>query len=308
MTEILIEYELSLPERKQLCEEFPKYKFYFESEKELRPTIEIFFGEKFPEIKGESQLKWLHTPSSSLQGLPRQFLKKHSIFVTVTKEQNHRQAAEFVIGAILLFAKQFFHLQKVSHDPEEFSDWSLKQSMWTLSDKVILQLGLGSVGTQIVQQAEHLGMKTWGIKKEGGFHPHCNKTFDFTQLHSILPATQVLSIALPIKANKELIGYDELMLLPADSILICIGSSSCINEEALAQVASTGKFRGIILDCFQHAPLQKNSPLWGMANTIITPQVASYPRIENRVAFMDFRKKLRLYVAGKLAAMLPVQL
>lgn len=108
MTEILLEYELTSPEKKQLEREFPKYKFFYEKESGLRPSIEIFFGEKLPEISNESQLKWIHTPNSSLHGFPLQYLKKHSILLTVTKEQNNRQMAEFVIGSILFFLNNFF--------------------------------------------------------------------------------------------------------------------------------------------------------------------------------------------------------
>lgn len=307
MTEIFLDYELTFPERKRLQEEFPKNKFYFESRKDLPPSIEIFFGQNLPKLSEDSKLKWIHSPSSALQGFPLHLLQERSILLTTTKEQNIRPIAEFVLGAILLFAKQFFHWPHVPHEPEEFWDWPLKNSMWTLTDKVILQIGLGTAGTEILRLAESFDMKTWGIKKEGGFHPYCKKSFDLKQLHSILPAVDILSLALPFKEKKCLIGYDELMLLPLGSIVICVGNS-CIDEAALTQVAATGKFRGIVLDSFQHPPPQKNSPLWKMSNAIITPQAATHPFSENRIAFMDFRKKLRLYLAGKFFSMHPLQI
>jgi phosphoglycerate dehydrogenase-like enzyme len=88
-----------------------------------------------------------------------------------------------------------------------------------------------------------------------------------------------------------------------DSILLSIGSSTVFDENALVQVAKTGKFRGILLDAFYQMPIPATSPLWKIPNVIITPDVAQRPKSTQRQAFRLFLYNLRQYVHGNFKDM-----
>lgn len=71
--------------------------------------------------------------------------------------------------------------------------------MWTLVNKIILQIGLGTVGT-ILEHAEFFGMKTWGIKHGRSFQPNCQKTFDLKNYtHFTRSSNTFYSITIEIK-------------------------------------------------------------------------------------------------------------
>ena len=85
-------------------------------------------------------------------------------------------------------------------------------------------------------------------------------------------------------------GIEEFNLMKPDSIFIVVGSGGPIDESALAKVAKTGKFRGILIDAYRSPPPPKTFPLWEVQNAILTPSVASLPISEGHVALHLFRQ------------------
>lgn len=311
MPSIYLETPLPPEEIASLRQEFPHYDLLDKIEKESDwRTIEVMYGNHLSEqqLAFSPRLRWIHCPSTDIEGLCMpEILKKGNVLVTLSKGQNVPQIAEFVIGAVLAFAKQFFHWPQAPHSPTEFWDWPLKETMWTLKDKIFLQIGLGEVGSAIVKLANSLGMNSWGVRRQRSFHPYCHKTFPIADLHSLLPKSDIVVLALPKQVKREhkkmLFSKKEFELMKNDSIFIVVGSATEVDEGALVAVAKTGKFRGVLLDAFQRPPPSKDSPLWEIPNGILSPSVASYPESEEHLPFRLFRRNLRLFIPGKINEM-----
>jgi len=308
MPSIFFQETLPFDELATLSQEFPHYDVLTECEDpNTWSTVEVLYGNHLDEqqLRSATRLRWIHCPSADTDALcMNEIRKRENILVTLSKGQNVPQIAEFVVGAVLAFAKQFFHWPQVPHDPVEFWDWPLKETIWTMQKKILLQVGLGEVGSTIVKMANSLGMKTWGVRRQQSFHPYCKKTFPLSNLHSLLPVVDVVVVALPrTGASETLFGIEEFNLMKRDSIFIVVGSGGPVDDVALAKVAKTGKFRGILLDAYRHPPPPKNSPLWEVPNAILTPSVSSFPISEEHMSFRLFRKNLRVFVPGKINEM-----
>jgi len=306
MPSIFLQEPFDADEIDQLRSEFRQYQFTSTLEHEQWHAMEIFYGSELKEeqLKKASHLKWIHTPGADLEGLCLDAIKEREILLTLSKGKNVAQMTEFVLGAILSFAKQFFHWKQAPHDPEEFWDWPLKQTMWTLHNKTLLQIGLGEVGTEVTRIASSMGLKCWGVRKKRSFHPYCHKTFGFDAINSLLPTSDIVVIALPkIPTEKPFFSHEELELMKPDSILIVLGSGNSLDEKALCDVGKSGKFRGILLDTFRHPPPAKNSKLWDIPNIILTPSIGGHPESEEHLAFHLFRKNLRAFIPGNLGIM-----
>lgn len=148
-------------------------------------------------------------------------------------------------------------------------------------------------------------MRVWGVQKHRSFHPHCHKVLSTQELHSVLPAADVVCLAIPRGEQREKwFKREEMELMKNDSILVIIGSKTIIDENALAGVSKkTGKFRGILLDAFYQIPISPSSELWSIPNIIITPEVAPRPKTSKNEAFRLFRHNLRQYVHSNLTDM-----
>lgn len=308
MPKILFRAPTSKEHVKLLEAEFAHYDIITECQQESDwYGIEIIYGRELTEgeLMLAPHLKWVHAPSNDLDHLCIEKIHhRGSIMVSTGVKGNVGNIAEFVMGATLSFSKQFFHWPSAPAEPGDFWTWPLKETMWSLKGRTLLQIGLGHVGTEVTRLAKVFGMKVWGVGLKRSFHPFCDKTFSTENLHAILPASDVVVVAFPGQGVRRMIlGKEEFGLLKADSILIVVGTSQTIDEEALIKTARSGKLRGILFDALSRPP-PRNSPLWSLRNTILTPNVAGYPESETEEAnFAHFRRNLRSYSRGRISEM-----
>ena len=308
MPKILFHSPVTQEQRTLLSEEFAGYEMITECKEESDwYGVEVYYGSELSDADFElaPHLRWIHAPSHDLDNLCIDKIRERgSVMLSTGFKQNIENISEFVMGSILAFSKQFFHWPAVPHEPQEFWNWPLKDTMWPLRKKTLLQIGLGRAGTEVTRLAKVFGMKTWGVSLTKNFHPYCDKTFSTQVLHSILPVADVVVVAFPGQGTRRvLLGPAELALLKPDSILIVVGTQETIDEKALVEVAKSGKLRGILLDALDKPPL-RNSPLWKIPNMILTPNVAGYPEVErDEVNFAHFRRNLRSYVKGRILEM-----
>ncbi|MCH9609218.1 MAG: putative 2-hydroxyacid dehydrogenase [Chlamydiales bacterium] len=308
MPKILLQQEVPLEVQDSLEKEFPQYDFITECEHDYDwHAIEVIYGSALSERELElaPRLRWIHCPGGGANTLCSDKIRlREEILISYGARYDATQTAEFVMGAILSFSKQFFHWKEAPHDPEEFWNWPLKQTVWTLKDRLLLQVGSGRVGTEVVRMANFFQMKSWGVRKSRSFHPYCQKTFSFNELHSILPAADVVVLTLPKKGRSTtFFGAPEFKLMKPDSILIIVGSGEMVDETALVEAAKGEKFRGVLIDAFSKPPPRKDSPLWEIPNGILTPQIAGLPETEDLPALRLFRRNLRSYIPGKVKEM-----
>ncbi|MCC5832721.1 MAG: hypothetical protein JJU12_06740 [Chlamydiales bacterium] len=308
MPSIFFQETLPFDELASISQEFPHYDIVTEcSNASAWSEIEVLYGSRIDEeeLGWATRLRWIHSPTADTDALCMpEIQKKGDILITLSKGQNVPQMAEFVIGGVLAFAKQFFHWPAASHDPSEFWQWPLKETVWTIQKKTLLQVGLGEVGSAVVKMANSLGMKTWGVRRQRSFHPDCKKTFPLENLHSLLPVVDVVVAALRKTQTEEVVfGIEEFNLMKRDSIFIVVGWGGAVDEEALAKVGKSGKFRGILLDAYSRPPPPRDYPLWEVPNAVLTPSVASYPISEEHIAFRLFRRNLRVFSVGRINEM-----
>ena len=314
MNIVLLQEQLKLQEIDLLLKEFPQYLFLSLSESAYKRLtledwgrLEIIYGSRLnhEELRKAHQLRWIHCPGPHLNRLCLEDIEKQgNVLITNTANENVTQIGEYVMAGILAFAKNLFHWKEENLEPALLWDSKWRESMWSLKDKVLLQIGLGKVGGEIARKARQFDMKVWGVQQKRSFHPDCNKTFAFKSLHSLLPAVDVISLALPRGRDYiDLLGKEELELIKPGAILSLVGSSSLVNVEALSQIAATGKFRGILLDSFYQTPILAQSPLWKIPNMLITPEVSPRPKSTERQSFRTFLYNLRQYLHGNFKDM-----
>ncbi len=76
-------------------------------------------------------------------------------------------------------------------------------------------------------------------------------------------------------ATERIIDRDALDRMKDGAVLINVSRGSLVDEEALVDALRSGKLRGAGLDVFAKEPLPEDSPLWGLANVLITPHVSA---------------------------------
>lgn len=316
MGTILLQTSLDPHSVALLRKEFPQYRLLYYQFASIQTSVskgidwskvEIFYGNRFTsdQLLKADGLHWIHNPTPSFSRISlNEALERGNIIVTAAGDENVGPIGEFVMGAILNFSKHFFHWHDLMKTPNAVWDSTWRDSLWTLPEHTMLQIGLGQVGTEIARCAKQFGLEVWGMQEKRSFHPYCDKTFSLRELHTVLPAVDIVSIALPRdRPYPELFTKLELEMMKNDSILVVIGAHNVINEQALVSVGSKGKFRGILLDTLYSPSISPSSPLWHVPHLLITPEIAARPRPSAKKGFHTFYYNLRQYSIGNFADM-----
>ena len=310
-----IQFPLGEQELQQLKREFPLLDFaHFPKSlsnipDEIWSVSEIFFGERLNEedLAKATELRWIHVPSPLLQRLCLKKIEElGNILISTSPEGNVTQIGEFVIANVLAFAKNLLHWKSADLAPSMLWDCKWRNNMWTLKDKIFLQIGLSNAGLEIARQAKCLGMIVWGVDHLSSIHRSCDKNFSFNDLCKLLPEVDIVSMTIPqgMDLGECKLSRRELTLMKDDSILCILGSNKHLDEEALYDLAMGGKFRGILLDTSYQTAIAPKSNVWNTPNLILTPGVAPRPKAKDREAFNLFRINLRQYLNGNYSDML----
>jgi phosphoglycerate dehydrogenase-like enzyme len=120
------------------------------------------------------------------------------------------------------------------------------------------------------------------------------------ELLHVLPSADVVVLAAPqTRETSGLIGRPELGLMKPDAIIVNVSRGKLIDEAALAQALAERRIGGAALDVFEQEPLPADSPLWAMANVVITPHMAGF-RPDHWDAVVElFTENLRRFDSGR---------
>lgn len=315
MSTAILQFPLNEQEIQQLQREFPLLNFVHFPKSlsnipdEIWQKAEIFFGERLTEqdLRLSQDLRWIHVPSPLMQRLCLKNIEERgNVLISTTPEGNITQIGEFVLANVLAFAKNLHHWKTADLIPSLLWDCKWRNNMWALKDKIFLQIGLSKAGLEIARHAKCIGMKVWGVDRLPSVRPYCEKNFSLSDLDNLLPQVDIVSLTIPqgIDPLECRMGKKELALMKADSILCILGNNRYLDEDALHEFSSVGKFRGILLDTSYQTTISPKSKLWSIPNLILTPGVAPRPKATGREAFKIFRINLRQYLNGNYSDML----
>jgi glyoxylate/hydroxypyruvate reductase len=158
-------------------------------------------------------------------------------------------------------------------------------------------LGLGELGAAAACALAQLGFKVCGWARTEKQLPGVSCVAGDAALAPLLSDTEILIVMLPLTAKtRGLLGERELGLLPQGAKLINVSRGAVIEEGALISGLQTGHIAEATLDVFTLEPLPSDHILWGMANVLITPHLASVA--VPQTAARDVAESIRRVRAG----------
>lgn len=243
----------------------------------VEDDVKITFGEEIPVPAAYNILvhptptqKWLET-SQNLRaiiipwaGIPektRKLLKDYPHISVHNLHHNRFNTAELGFGLLLAAAKRIIPMDQALRQ----NDWSPryeKTKAILLRHRTALILGYGEIGQALGAYCHGLGMCVLGIKN----HPEqleddkLIKIYGPSDLHDLLPKADVLIIALPLTdKTDDLIGKQEIALMPKGSILVNVGRGPIVNQYALYEALKTGHLRAAGSDVWYNYPDSKEA-------------------------------------------------
>ncbi len=263
---------------------------------------DAFFGKITPGILAvASQMRWVQSPTASLEHYIFPELANHSLQLTNMRGLFHDNIADHVFGYMLCFARNLHHYIRLQSQNtwKPFGGKKEGQVFFsgpaittgvdlahtTLSDATLGVIGLGSIGSEIARRGVCFGMRVVAVdsnprKKPAGV----DKLWSTDQLNDLLKQSDYVVIAAPHTPQTEkLFRASQFSRMKSSAILINIGRGVIVDLMDLVAALRTQEIGGAALDVFETEPLPADHPLWGFDNVILTPHVSGHsPRIAER--------------------------
>ncbi|MBO0864513.1 MAG: D-2-hydroxyacid dehydrogenase [Mycobacterium sp.] len=210
-------------------------------------------------------LRWVQVAAVGVDAVLFDELIDSEVIVTNSRGIFERPIAEYVLGQILAFAKDF----RRSARAQEAQLWQHFESQ-PVAGATVTIVGVGPVGRAIARLLRAAGMQVRGVGRT------TRPDEDFGEIISDLPAAvadaDYVVLAAPLTAQTcGMIDTDALAAMPSRARLINVGRGELVVTDALVAALQTGRIAGAALDVVEPEPLPPGHPLWTCPNVVLTP-------------------------------------
>lgn len=222
----------------------------------------------YNDIKEFSSLKVIQLVSSGLDRIPLNYINDNGIKVFNARGVYSIPMAEWVILKILEIYKKTISFYK----NQEQHRWEKYRDLGELTDKTASIIGYGDVGNEVAKRLKAFGVNIIGVGRREIQSDYVDESMNISELDIALAKSDIVILTLPLTdKTRHLINKNRLDIMKDNAVLINVARGGIIDETALIEILSKGKFLGAALDVFNEEPLGESNPLWSLPGVIITP-------------------------------------
>ena len=216
-------------------------------------------------------LRWVHIASAGVDPLMFSELVDSPVVLTNSRGIFDRPIAEYVLGLILLFAKDIGG----TLDLQRQRTWRHRETE-RIDRQTALVVGTGSIGREIGRLLSAAGMKVTGVGRTArSTDPELGEIRASADLLSLLPDTDYVIVAAPLtEQSRGMFDATAFARMKPSARLINVGRGPIVVEKDLAQALQDKQIAGAALDVFSEEPLRRQHPLWAVPNLLISPHMS----------------------------------
>lgn len=221
-------------------------------------------------VKKCPRLRWLHLFTAGAERIFETSLHNGPYWISKSSGVNALAVAEYVIGAMLHFAKQFHVFARQQREHQWNRIW-----LNELAGKKAMILGLGEVGRAVATRCAAFGLHVSGISRRALPTQWVNEVFSTKDVQRGVAGSCFVIVALPLTpSTRGAIGHEFFSFVEQGAILIDVSRGGIVVESALVNALKSGRLGGAAIDVFEEEPLRSDSDLWNFPNVLLTPHVA----------------------------------
>jgi phosphoglycerate dehydrogenase-like enzyme len=252
-------------------------------------------------IEAASKLKMVQRTGVGTDTIDLTYLNAKGISVYVNPGINSISVAEHTI--LLMLAV----LRRIS-----VVDASVKIGKWgkndigikchSLFNKTIGIIGIGNIGKTVVKMLQPFGVKIlyYDLFRLSEVDEK-NMDIHYCGLTDLLEQVDILSLHCPLtNETRGFIGKKEIALMKKGAFIINTGRGQLIDEIALVAALKNGHIKGAGLDVFSKEPIDKNNPILGLDNVILTPHIGGLTLEVFSKMIKDAFENIYLFESGRL--------
>lgn len=213
-------------------------------------------------------LKFIQLLSAGTDRVPLDYISAHGIVLCNARGVYSIPMAEFAVSGVLQLIKH----TAVFCEQKKACIWNKLRDLTELSEKKVLIVGAGSVGSETAKRFSAFTDEVCGVDVFVPAHYQWFKEiFDISKLDEVLADADVVVLTLPLTdETRHLFNKARFFAMKQNAIFVNIARGGVADETALIE-ALNGHLSGAVLDVFEQEPLPADSPFWKMENVILTP-------------------------------------
>jgi len=220
-------------------------------------------------------VRWVHCVYAGLDGFLFPALIESNVPVTNSRGVFSDSLGEFVIAAVLFFAKDLRRMIR-SQAAEVWDPFDVEE----ISGQTVGILGYGSIGRAVALRARAMGMRVTALRRNpeaAPSDPFVDEVLPPRRKLELVAGCDYLVVTSPLTPETVgMVGADAFEAMKPGAVVINVGRGPVIDEAALIRALLEQKIRGAALDVFNTEPLPKGHPFYRMENVLLSPHCADH--------------------------------
>jgi phosphoglycerate dehydrogenase-like enzyme len=232
----------------------------------LLPEVEILWHVLKPVtaevIAAAPKLKLIQKIGSGVNTIDVEAARRRGIAVCNLPGTNSRAVAEMTLLLMLSCLRRLSELNTHVRNATWADAWKLQDQFGELGGRAVGLLGYGEVPRILAPMLAAMGARV-------SYWSRSQKSADF---EAVVATSDIVSLHLPLDAQTGKILDPRRMKRGA--ILVNTARGGLVDEAALIEALRDGHLAAAGLDVFANEPLDRNHPLIGMQNVVLSPHLA----------------------------------
>ena len=247
------------------------------------------------------RLRWIQWGGAGVDAVLFPELVASDVLLTNTRGVFDRAMAEYTLGLILSFGKEFSETYAAQREHR----WSYRRTELA-AGRSVLVVGVGSIGREIARILKRMDFVVSGVGRSArGSDPDFGRVHGVGDLNSCLAEVDYVVLVTPLTPQTlGFFGAAQFSAMKPSARFINLGRGELVDEAALLKALQDDQIAGAGLDVFCTEPLPAESPFWDLDNVIVSPHMSGDYRghqeamadvfLENFERFREGRELLNL--------------
>ena len=216
------------------------------------------------------KVRWIHCRAAGLDDLLLPEVVASPVPLTNGSGVFSPPLGEFVLGAILYFAKDFRRLIR-NQTAGVWQQFDVAEVCGQTAGIV----GYGDIGRAVATRLKAMGMNVLALRRStapDGADPLVSKYYSPDSLLEMIAQCDYVVVTAPLTAEtRGMIGAREFAAMKSSAAIINVGRGPVIDESAMIQALTEKRIAGAALDVFTVEPLPAGHPFFRLENVLLSP-------------------------------------
>jgi phosphoglycerate dehydrogenase-like enzyme len=243
------------------------------------------------------KVRWIHSRAAGLDSLLFPELVDSPILLTNGSGVFSASLGEFVLAAILYFAKDLRQMSR-NQAAELWNPFDIEE----VAGQTVGIVGYGDIGRAVASRVHAMGMHILATKRHvaGSTDPLVDHFYGPEELREMIALCDYIVVTAPLTAEtRHMISDAEFAVMKPTVVVINVGRGPVIDEAALLRTLTTQRIKGAGLDVFEHEPLPAGHPLYKLENVLLSPHCADHTADWQDQAMLFFLEQYARFEKGE---------